>query len=289
VASEGSYWPAGRPLAAYGLWKVHEAHQAGFLILVEGESDCWALWHHGLPALGLPGCGTARTLTADTLSGVETVYVHREPDRGGAQFSAGVAARLGELGFAGQAFALALSDGVKDPADLHVADPERFKERLEEAIRASQRLEVAQPKGSRVATPAPVVLQLGDLRTEKVRWLWEHRIPFGALTVLEGDPGLGKSTLTADLAARVTRGLPMPAEAPAAGAPANVLFLNAEDSPARTLRPRLAAAGADLGRVCFLDAVTEDGVERPVGLPTDLDVLARLSLSGASPWSSSTR
>jgi hypothetical protein len=56
TAKEGSYWPEGRPLAAYGQWKLAEASRAGFLILVEGESDCWTLWHHGLPAPGVARC-----------------------------------------------------------------------------------------------------------------------------------------------------------------------------------------------------------------------------------------
>src|SRR5262249_46891155 len=64
-AAEGSYWPKGMPLAAYGQWRLVEAAKAGFLILVEGESDCLALWHHGLPALGLPGSSTAKTLLAE--------------------------------------------------------------------------------------------------------------------------------------------------------------------------------------------------------------------------------
>src|SRR6516165_9732314 len=46
-AGEGSYWPAGQSLAAYGQWRVGEAQQTGILYLVEGESDVWTLWHYG--------------------------------------------------------------------------------------------------------------------------------------------------------------------------------------------------------------------------------------------------
>jgi hypothetical protein len=58
----GKNWfsqPAGIPLAAYGQWKLHEGEKAGIIILVEGESDCWALWHHSLPALGIPGANAS--------------------------------------------------------------------------------------------------------------------------------------------------------------------------------------------------------------------------------------
>src|SRR5712692_3831223 len=49
-AKDGSYWPKAKPLAAYGLWRLDRAYKVAFLILVEGESDCWALWHYGIPA-----------------------------------------------------------------------------------------------------------------------------------------------------------------------------------------------------------------------------------------------
>jgi hypothetical protein len=51
---------------------------------------------------------------------------------------------------------------------------------------------------------------LGDVAPEAVTWLWPGRIPAGKLTILSGDPGLGKSFLTIDLAARVSRGMPWP-------------------------------------------------------------------------------
>jgi hypothetical protein len=51
---------------------------------------------------------------------------------------------------------------------------------------------------------------MADVKPEAVRWLWPGRIPAGKLTILSGDPGLGKSFLTVDLAARVSRGMPWP-------------------------------------------------------------------------------
>ena len=71
-------------------------------------------------------------------------------------------------------------------------------------------------------------------------WLWPKRIPKGTLTLLAGDPGLGKSFLTVELAVRLTR-----AEF---GEPGVALIASAEDLPAATVVPRLLAAGADLNR-----------------------------------------
>src|SRR5262249_1043517 len=140
-AGDGSFWPKGQRLAAYGIWRLNHANKAGFLILVEGESDCWALWYHEFPALGLPGSGTARsTLEREHVEAVERVYVHREPDDGGKHFVENVCRRLAELKSAGQVFELRTPEGVKDPADLHAANPGQFPERLQEAIRSARPL-----------------------------------------------------------------------------------------------------------------------------------------------------
>jgi hypothetical protein len=137
TAKEGSYWRKGIPLAAYGQWRLDVAAKAGFLMLVEGESDCWALWHHALPALGLPGANTARTLLREHVEAVGTLYAHREPGTAGGEFVTGVARRLAELGFMGRVFELRMPEGVKDPADLHAADPDTFKAALERCIHAA--------------------------------------------------------------------------------------------------------------------------------------------------------
>jgi hypothetical protein len=131
------YQPFGVRLAAYGQWRICDAARAGFLNIVEGESDCWALWHNGLPAVGIPGAGAAKTLERELIEAVETIYIHREPDQGGEQFVARLRERLAALGYAGRLWELRLPNGVKDPADLHVADPEGFLAQFEAAVRAA--------------------------------------------------------------------------------------------------------------------------------------------------------
>ena len=55
VAQEGSRWNSGEgKIVPYGLERLDEARKAGYLVLVEGESDCWTLWYQGFPALGIP-------------------------------------------------------------------------------------------------------------------------------------------------------------------------------------------------------------------------------------------
>lgn len=130
----------------------------------------------------------------------------------------------------------------------------------------------------RVVTPSsngatPVSVSLADVQPEPVTWLWVSRIPRGKLTILDGDPGLGKSTLALDLAARVTTGRAFPDGAPA-GAPAGVVLLTAEDGLADTVRPRLDAMGGNPSRVIALTAVTDErGAISPLVLPDHLDAL----------------
>lgn len=124
-------------------------------------------------------------------------------------------------------------------------------------------------------SPASVVVRVDTIAAQSVRWLWPGRIPFGKVTVLDGDPGLGKSVVTLDIAARLSRGAGMPdgARVDLAG-PQGVVLLTAEDDIADTVRPRLETAGADLERIAALVRLRDEQGER---LPTlaDLDSVGR--------------
>jgi hypothetical protein len=123
---------------------------------------------------------------------------------------------------------------------------------------------------------SPVVTTLASVEVEKVDWLWAGRIPRGKLTVLDGDPSLGKSTISLDLAARVTRGLPFPGEK-GRFTPADVILLSAEDGLADTIRPRLEEAGGDPNRVHLFEGISnEPGVIVPATIPTHVPELGDL-------------
>jgi putative DNA primase/helicase len=94
------------------------------------------------------------------------------------------------------------------------------------------------------------LVSVSSIKCQPLRWLWPYRVPLGKLTILAGDPGLGKSLLLLDLAARVSCGHPLPdGDSAELG---DVIVVSAEDDPADTIRPRLEAAGADLERVHIL-------------------------------------
>src|SRR5262245_65586840 len=100
--------------------------------------------------------------------------------------------------------------------------------------------------------PLPRFRAISEVPLRLVDWLWPGRLAVGQMAILEGDPGLGKSFLALDLAARLSTGRPWPDAAPAA-APASCVYLNGEDDEHATVGPRLRALGADLARVFLLD------------------------------------
>lgn len=101
---------------------------------------------------------------------------------------------------------------------------------------------IARSVGS-YAAPVDGFSDMADVEIEKVRWLFEPYIPRGTLTMLEGNPGVGKSSLISALAAAVTRGDSVPWST--SRSQGRVLLMSAEDDVARILKPRLQRHRAD--------------------------------------------
>jgi KaiC/GvpD/RAD55 family RecA-like ATPase len=111
--------------------------------------------------------------------------------------------------------------------------------------------EHAGPPSGLEAPPRPEAFEttcLADVRISPVDWLWEGRIARGMITLVEGDPGVGKSTLVADIVARHTTGKPFPGYT-LERTPERALWLTLEDSLEHTLKPRVLAAGGDPGMI----------------------------------------
>ena len=128
-------------------------------------------------------------------------------------------------------------------------------------------------------------VRMSDVAAEQVEWLWRERFAIGKLTLLVGDPGQGKSFLTLDIAARVSRGAPWPDNAWEPQQPGDVILLTAEDDLGDTIRPRLDALEADVSRIIAIRGakfVDEDN-ERMVNLSTDLQSIRAVIQSANEP------
>jgi AAA domain len=113
---------------------------------------------------------------------------------------------------------------------------------------------------------------LADVPMERIEWMWSRRLAIGKITILSGDPGLGKSHISIDAAARITTAEKWPldeGEAPLG----SVIILAGEDAANDTIRPRLEAAGADCRRVHLIKMINGSGGRRLVSLRTDLDLI----------------
>lgn len=96
------------------------------------------------------------------------------------------------------------------------------------------------------------MIKLSEIQAEEVKWLWFPMIPYGKLTIVQGDPGDGKTTLILNIAAKLSRGEGLdenmkPTE------PMNIIYQTAEDGLADTVKPRLEMAGADCERIMVID------------------------------------
>ena len=127
-AKDGSRWSKGdgAPIV-YGAWRVKRmATKSDTVQIMEGESDLWTAWYHDIAALGIPGADMASKLTKQDIEPFKRVILWQEPDKGGDTFIAGMAKRLEELGYTGEAFVIQgppdeLNGGqpVKDLNELH--------------------------------------------------------------------------------------------------------------------------------------------------------------------------
>lgn len=135
--------------------------------------------------------------------------------------------------------------------------------------RASDRNRTSAPARQIKLTPA------SQIKTSVTEWLIENWIPRGAVTLLAGREGIGKSTVAVDWVAQATRGDLTDGE------PLNVGYVVTEDSREHTVVPRLLAAGADLDRVAFIDATVRDDTnpanayDVPLDLPGDFPLLGK--------------
>lgn len=115
--------PKGKGVALHGEQHLRTWRERGFdyLLICEGATDYLTGVYLGLPIVGLPGATQSKTLKPEHLEGITRLYVLREPDEGGLQFTTGLMARLDELKFTGERFATCFPVEQKDLSDFWIA------------------------------------------------------------------------------------------------------------------------------------------------------------------------
>ena len=134
--------PRGVPLIPYGLDRLGEGRD---LIVVEGESDCHALWLHGFAALGLPGAGVWKSDWRTYLTSYDRVYLYDEGDTASRSLARKMAADFPGVR------SLRVGD-YKDPSDLQITAPDDFDRLMREAMRKAPTI---RPRRRRFARPRP--------------------------------------------------------------------------------------------------------------------------------------
>ncbi|MFO0791964.1 MAG: AAA family ATPase [Pirellulales bacterium] len=116
----------------------------------------------------------------------------------------------------------------------------------------------------------PQITRLSEVKPQAVESLWKDKLYVGKVTLLCGNPGLGKSFVTTDLAARTSNGKGWPDAPRERHEPGGVVLCNAEDDTADTIVPRLIAHGADLNRIVTLDGLRDTDDEDAAPYAIDL-------------------
>jgi len=96
------------------------------------------------------------------------------------------------------------------------------------------------------------LIRFSDVTAQEVKWLWYPYIPAGKITMIQGDPGEGKTMLVLTITALLSKGLPLPQQ-DTGKEPVSVIYQTAEDGIEDTVKPRLEKAGADCTRVVVID------------------------------------
>lgn len=114
------------------------------------------------------------------------------------------------------------------------------------------------------------LIHMEDVVSKEVEWLWYPYIPYGKITIIEGDPGEGKKTLVLKLAAALSMGLPLPCDDDKEYEPIHIIYQTAEDGIEDTIKPRLEKTGADCSMIRVIDetdkelSMTDDRLEQAI-------------------------
>ena len=281
IHCDGGSWSIGDPAGQWPLYRLTDLNGSQRVFIVEGEGKVDALRSLGFIATtSAHGSKAAAKTDWQPLAGGEVVILP-DADNAGQHYAETVASILHRVRPPAMVRILHLPDLPPGGDICEFIEDRRTDAKDDLAIRTEIKdlaglvtEYVPSADDEQGEGPRPVMIRLSDVQPEPLHWLWPGRIPLGKVTMIAGDPGLGKSFLTLDLAARISTGTPWPDAQSEANPTGGTVLLSAEDDIADTIRPRLDAAGADVSRIVVLRAVQHgEGPARMFNLATDLEAL----------------
>ena len=231
------------PNTSTTIYNLPTADLSGDVWIVEGEPDTLVMAQAGLQVVGYPSASYRPTdEEVEMLSTAKRRFLAGDNDAAGIKTMGELQKRL-----RGLTYAIKWPNNRKDANDVLTNecgnDPTKFKALVEDLKeRATQ------------TAPVSIIRDASDIPMKQIRWLWQDRIPLGKITLFAGNPDNGKSLASTSVAAITSRGDVFP-ESHFAYPPSDVIMLIGEDDADDTAVPRLQAAGADLKRIHFLEAV----------------------------------
>jgi hypothetical protein len=289
-------WECGDPPGPLPLFNLPALAATPRIYVVEGEK-CVRV----IERLGLTGTTSAHGAKSPgkgdwgPLGGKEVIILpdHDEP---GESYARAVARLLGPLGCTVKVVRLAdlwrtdepmrEGDDIADWSERGIPDqwePDQARAFLEAAAGAAAPLDLgaveAEPtEASGGSRGGLVTTCMADVKPEPIEWLEPGIIPRGKLVIVAGEGGLGKSSITLEWAARVSRGQSLFGNPEVGRPPESTLLVSCEDGVGDTIVPRLIAAGADLKQIHKVDAVRgDDGEPAPFHLGRVAELDAELS------------
>lgn len=262
----GGGWVMKAPPKPWPIYNQPAVLTAETVVVVEGEKCVHALAAIGIVATTSPG-GAVNAKNADwSMLGGKRLVLWPDNDDAGAAYMADVIDELSRVDVAPLEVSMVNvgSTGVGVGGD--VADflevPERGRGDVDQLLDEAEPVILSpkageSPVGEPVKERGLVVVRLSTVKPEQLEWLWRGRFPLGKLSLIAGNPGLGKSWVSLDVAARVTRGDAWPDGSP--NTAGRVLLISCEDGLSDTIVPRLMAADADLDRIDAIKGVRRAG------------------------------
>lgn len=221
------------------------------IFIVEGMSDVSAGLSMGLDIVGRPSATGGADLLAELLKDRHACIIAENDSGPGQDGARKIAEKINES--IATLRIISPPSEYKDLRSWYAAPGGAIN--YDVLLAAAEAEEYVSEK--RIAHHAPHLIRMADVEPSDIRWLWPGRIPLGRLTLLVGRPGDGKSFLTANLAANVSKGQNWIDGSPCPKG--SVVLCSAEDDPADTIAPRLIAHGADRQRIHLLSGVLSRG------------------------------